>query len=168
MTLGAIATVAMTLMLAASPSVASSRPRTLTTAAQAQDVGAVYFLNPRVGWASVGNSARLLMTTDGGANWRDISPPMLRKMRQSGLALASGLAGATFLSPSDFFVSTSYEGPLLSAVVFHTTDGGKKVALGRFGTRGWRRYLAEIRKRPIRLGLSSYRSGDGAGVRDHL
>jgi photosystem II stability/assembly factor-like uncharacterized protein len=63
------------------------------------------------------------MTTDGGAHWRDVSPPMLKR---KGLALANGLAGATFLSPSDFFVSLSYEEPLWPAVVFHTTDGGKK------------------------------------------
>ena len=121
--IGLIAAVAMTVMLAASPSLASSTPRTLITAAQAQDVGAVYFLNPKVGWASEDNAARLLMTTDGGAHWRDVSPPMVRR---KGFALASGLAGADFLSPSDFFVSLSYEGPLWPAVDFHTTDGGKK------------------------------------------
>jgi photosystem II stability/assembly factor-like uncharacterized protein len=123
--LSAIAAVIMTLTLAASPSLASSTPRTLITAEQAQDVGAVYFLNPSVGWASVDSSARLLMTTDGGAHWRDVSPPMLRQMGQSGLALASGLAGADFLSSSDFFVSLSYEEPLWPAVVFRTTDGGR-------------------------------------------
>ena len=49
-----VGTVAMALMLAASPNMVSSTPRTSTTAAQAQDVDSVYFLNPRVGWASVG------------------------------------------------------------------------------------------------------------------
>jgi photosystem II stability/assembly factor-like uncharacterized protein len=118
--LGVTATLAMTLMLAASPSVASSTPRTLTTAAQAQDVGAVYFLNPRVGWASEGNPTALLMTADGGAHWRDVSPPMLRR---KGFGLASGLAGADFLSPSDFFVSVWTSWPVS---LFHTTDGGRK------------------------------------------
>ena len=117
--LGLVAAVAMTLMLAASPSVASSTPHTLTTAAQAQDVDGVYFLNSKVGWASVGNSARLLMTTDGGAHWRDVSPPMLRR---KGFGLASGLAGADFLSPNDFFVSVTS----VPVFVSHTTDGGRK------------------------------------------
>jgi photosystem II stability/assembly factor-like uncharacterized protein len=123
--LGLVATVAMTLLLAASPSVASSTPRTLTTAAQAQDVGAVYFLNPRVGWASVDSSARLLMTTDGGGHWLDVSPPMLRR---KGFALASGLAGADFLSSSDFFVSVFNSGPdeLQPVFLLHTTDAGRK------------------------------------------
>jgi photosystem II stability/assembly factor-like uncharacterized protein len=118
-------TVAMTMMLAASLSVASSTPRTLTTAAQAQDVGAVYFLTPRVGWASVGNSARLLMTTDAGAHWRDVSPPMLKKKV---VALANGVAGADFLSPSDFFVSVYESGSAEYVPVFllHTTDSGRK------------------------------------------
>lgn len=122
--LGAIvAAVVMTVMLAARPNVASSTPRSATRAAQAQEVDSVYFLSPTVGWASVGNWARLFMTTDGGGHWRDVSPPMLR---QSGVGLASGLAGATFLSPTDFFVSLSYEGSPGPAVIFHTTDGGEK------------------------------------------
>ncbi len=124
--LGLVATVAMTLMLAASPSVVSSTPRTSTTAAQAQDVDSVYFLNPRVGWASVDSSARLLMTTDGGAHWRDVSPPMLKR---KGLALANGLAGAAFLSPSDFFVSVYESEPpegFRPVFLLHTTDGGRK------------------------------------------
>jgi photosystem II stability/assembly factor-like uncharacterized protein len=115
----------MTLMVAASPSVASSTPHTLTTAAQAQDVDGVYFLNSKVGWASVGNSARLLMTTDGGAHWRDVSPPMLRR---KGFGLTNGLAGADFLSPTDFFVSVYESGPeeYLPVFLLHTTDGGRK------------------------------------------
>jgi photosystem II stability/assembly factor-like uncharacterized protein len=118
--LGLVATVAMTLLLAASPSVASSTPRTLTTAAQAQDVGAVYFLNPRVGWASEDNPTPLLMTTDGGTHWRDVSPPMLRR---KGFGLASGLAGADFLSPTDFFVSVWTSRPVY---LLHTIDAGRK------------------------------------------
>jgi len=118
--LGLVATVAMTLLLAASPSVASSTPRTLTTAAQAQDVSAVYFLNPRVGWAGEDNPTPLLMTTDGGRRWRDVSPPLLRR---KGFGLASGLTGADFLSPTDFFVSVWNSGPVY---LLHTTDGGQK------------------------------------------
>jgi photosystem II stability/assembly factor-like uncharacterized protein len=98
--LGAIAAVAMTLILAASPSMASSstpsssppasptgkQATSATNTRQPQDVDDVYLLNPSVGWASEDNSARLLMTTDGGAHWRDVSPPMLR---QTGFVLAS-------------------------------------------------------------------------------
>ena len=90
---------AMTLMLASSPSVASSstsstsagrstgkQATTATNTRQAQDVDDVYFLTPNVGWASEDNPTRLLMTTDGGAHWRDVSPPMLQR---KGFGLAS-------------------------------------------------------------------------------
>ena len=134
----ALVLVVVTLMLAASPSVASSLTpfasgpgssvRLLATSAtntpQSQDVDGVYFLNPRVGWASVGNWARLLMTTDGGAHWRDVSPPMLKR---KGMALASGLAGADFLTPSDFFASVYESEPegFRPVFLFHTTDAGR-------------------------------------------
>jgi photosystem II stability/assembly factor-like uncharacterized protein len=124
--IASVVIVTMTLLLAASPSVASSRPRTLTAGAQAQDVGAVYFLNPRIGWASVDSSGRLLMTTDRGGHWLDVTPPMLRR---KGFALASGgLAGADFLSLSDFFVSVFNSEPdeLLPVFLLHTTDAGRK------------------------------------------
>ena len=137
----AVAAVTMTLMLAASPSMAlsstpsSSSPAsstgkqrtTATSTRQPQDVDDVHFLNPSVGWASEDNSARLLMTTDGGAHWRDVSPPMLR---QTGFVLARGLAGGAFLSPADFWVSVFDLGPdkSLPAFVFHTTDGGVRWA----------------------------------------
>ena len=131
---GAVAAVAMTLMLAASPSMASSstpsssspvsstgkQPTTATNTRQPQDVDDVYFLTPTVGWASEHNSTRLLMTTDGGARWRDVSPPMLRR---KGFGLASGLAGADFLSPTDFFVSVWTSRPVF---LLHTTDSGRK------------------------------------------
>jgi photosystem II stability/assembly factor-like uncharacterized protein len=137
--LGAVATVPMTLMVAASPSVASSstpsssppasstgkQTTTATKTRQPQDVDSVYFLTPRVGWASEDNSARLLMTTDGGASWRNVSPPMLRR---AGFALASGLTGAAFLSPADFFVSVYDSGAdeFLPVFRLHTTDSGRK------------------------------------------
>jgi photosystem II stability/assembly factor-like uncharacterized protein len=109
----------MALMLAARPNMASSTPRTSTTVTQAQDVDSVYFLNPKVGWASEDNPARLLMTIDGGAHWRDVSPPMLQR---KGFGLGA-LTGADFLSPTDFFVSLWHWGPVY---LLHTTDGGRK------------------------------------------
>jgi photosystem II stability/assembly factor-like uncharacterized protein len=128
--LGLIATVVMTLMLAAGTSSASSSPSSASVAPranarQAQDVDGVYFLSPRVGWTSADGSTRLIMTTDGGARWRDVSPPMLTR---KGLGLASGLAGADFLSPSDFFVSAYDIGTdeLLPVFLLHTTDAGRK------------------------------------------
>ena len=117
--LALVGTVAMALMLAARPNMASSTPRTSTTVAQAQDVDSVYFLNPKVGWASEDNPARLLMTIDGGAHWRDVSPPMLQR---KGFGLGA-LTGADFLSPTDFFVSLWHWGPVY---LLHTTDGGRK------------------------------------------
>ena len=116
-----VGTAAMALMLAASPNMVSSTPRTSTTAAQAQDVDSVYFLNPRVGWASVDSSARLLMTTDGGAHWRDVSPPMLKR---KGLALANGLAGAGVSQspPTSSSACTSQN---------HLKDSGRCILLSR-------------------------------------
>jgi hypothetical protein len=141
--IGAVAAVVMTLVLAASPSVAScstlsmspagsstrTQASTATNTRQPQDVDDVYFLTPSVGWASEHNSTRLLMTTDGGARWRDVSPPMLRRKGfglthgLAGFALASGLAGAAFLSPTDFFVSVWTSWPVF---LLHTTDSGRK------------------------------------------
>jgi len=102
----AVATVPMTLMVAASPSVASSstpsssppasstgkQTTTATKTRQPQDVDSVYFLTPRVGWASekLGPAAH---DDRRGASWRNVSPPMLRR---AGFALASGLTGAAF------------------------------------------------------------------------
>jgi len=66
------------------------------------------------------------MTTDGGAHWRDVSPPMLKR---KGLALSNGLAGAAFLSPSDFFVSlyeSSEPEGFRPVFLLHTTDSGRK------------------------------------------
>ena len=119
-----VGTVAMALMLAASPNMVSSTPRTSTTAAQAQDVDSVYFLNPRVGWASMDSPARLLMTTDGGAHWRDVSPPMLKR---KGLALGA-LTGADFSVPptsSSACTIRTTEG-FRPVFLLHTTDGGRK------------------------------------------
>src|ERR1039457_2837977 len=75
---GIVIAVVMTLVLAASPSVAScatlsmspagsstrTQASTATNTRQPQDVDDVYFLTPSVGWASEHNSTRLLMTTD--------------------------------------------------------------------------------------------------------
>ena len=135
-----VAAVAMTLMLAASPSVASSstpstspagsstrtQASTAMNTRQPQDVDDVYFLTPSVGWASEDNPTPLLMTTDAGAHWRDVSPPMLKR---KGLALSNGLAGAAFLSPSDFFVSlyeSSEPEGFRPVFLLHTTDSGRK------------------------------------------
>ena len=85
----------------------------------------MHFLTPDVGWASEDNPSRLLMSTDGGVRWRDVSPPMLLR---KGFALAGGLAGSSFLGPSDFWVSLYDSGPdeLLPIFLFHTTDGGRE------------------------------------------
>ena len=126
-----VATVALTVMIAALTTSASSSPSSGAVAprvntGQAQEVDGVYFLSPTVGWASVDGSTRLLMTADGGAAWRDVSPPMLRR---TGFILATGFGGCSFLSPTDFFVSVFDVGrkvATLPTVVLHTTDGGKK------------------------------------------
>ena len=125
--LAIFAALAIMLMLAASPSVTSTSTPSLAPSGSAvrlqvtttaQSIDDVYFLNPKVGWASEDNPARLLMTIDGGAHWRDVSPPKLRK----GFGLGA-LTGADFLSPTDFFVSLWHWGPVY---LLHTTDGGRK------------------------------------------
>lgn len=97
-----------------------------------QDVDGVHFLTPDVGWATEDNDTRMVMTTDGGSRWRDVSPPLLLR---HGWALASGLSGGSFLSRSDFFVSVydSSLGHLVPQYLFHSTDGGRRwVRIGSF------------------------------------
>ena len=98
-----------------------------------QDVDAVHFINSKVGWASEDNYTRLLMTTDGGTRWRVLSlPESLRKR----LALTTGLVGATFLSPSDFWATADRlrrTSTFPDVFLFHTTDGGRNwVQAGSF------------------------------------
>lgn len=87
-------------------------------------VDAVHFMTPRTGWVTTTNARHLLMTTDGGASWVDITPPSVNaRMR-----LASGLAGAFFLSAKDFWVgvcSISDRSGLAPGFVMHTDDGGR-------------------------------------------
>jgi photosystem II stability/assembly factor-like uncharacterized protein len=85
-------------------------------------VGGVKFLSAAVGWADTGS--RLMMTTDGGDRWVDVSPPALRAR---GRILAGGLAGGFFHSRSDFWISVfDLEGEGLRSVeVLHTTDAGR-------------------------------------------
>jgi hypothetical protein len=61
------------------------------------------------------------MTTNGGARWRDVPRP---KLHGKVLGFSNTLAGASFLSPSDFWV-TAY-GVGRDAFLFHTTDAGRK------------------------------------------
>jgi hypothetical protein len=64
------------------------------------------------------------MTTDGGTHWRFLSLPV--SLRKS-LALTTGLVGATFLSPSDFWATADrYVGlnRFPRMFLFHTTDTG--------------------------------------------
>lgn len=81
-------------------------------------------LAPGVGW-EWSSQDRLLWTADGGARWRDITPPA------GPLAPApGGPASACFVTPDDGWVaaplgqpgSTDVQGP--AGVVWHTTDGG--------------------------------------------
>jgi hypothetical protein len=100
----------------------TTQARSITaTSSPPQDVDVVDFVNANVGWATEGIPARLLMTTDGGARWRDISPPNLLGKR---LSFASGLSGQSFLSPSDFWVAAYGLGR--DVFLFHTNDAGRK------------------------------------------
>jgi photosystem II stability/assembly factor-like uncharacterized protein len=113
------------------PVTTSVTPSTVPGVALGQ-VNQVHFLSATVGWAASDNSSRLLMTSDGGAQWRDVSPPALRR---AGYVLDGSLAGGAFMSATDFWVSVSdiavddeemgvlREAPS-PAVVFHTTNGG--------------------------------------------
>jgi len=113
---------------ASSVSTATSTTSTIRATTHAStavsDVDAVHFLSPSVGWFSADNQSRLLMTTDGGRHWVNISPPLLRLQ---GRTLAGGLSGGFFLSKSDFWVSVFNLGPdkVLPVEVLHTTNGGR-------------------------------------------
>ena len=138
-----------------------ARPIT-TTSSPSQDVGAVHFLNANVGWATEGIPVRLLMTTDGGARWREVSPPNLLGKR---LSFASVLSGQSFLSPTDFWV-TAY-GLGRDVFLFHTTDAGRKwVHAGTFpnddGT--WVSFLNDR----LGMGRGGQRRSRRVRVGDHL
>jgi photosystem II stability/assembly factor-like uncharacterized protein len=87
-------------------------------------VDAVKFLSPAVGWVATDNDSRLMMTTDGGRHWVNVSPPALRLR---GRILAGGLSGAFFFSKSDFWVAVFNVGPdkVLPVEVLHTTNGAR-------------------------------------------
>ena len=93
-----------------------------TTISPPQDVDAVHFLNANVGWATE-ITGPLRMTTNGGARWRDVPRP---KLHGKVLGFSNTLAGASFLSRSDFWV-TAY-GLGRDVFLFHTTDAGRKWA----------------------------------------
>ena len=128
--------VVMTVALAACTSSTTPTPRSSTSTTGAstttkarttatnisppQDVDAVHFLNANVGWATE-ITGPLRMTTNGGARWRDVPRP---KLHGKVLGFSNTLAGASFLSRSDFWV-TAY-GLGRDVFLFHTTDAGRK------------------------------------------
>ncbi|MBF8284907.1 MAG: hypothetical protein HW378_3822 [Anaerolineales bacterium] len=129
---------------AASPTAPASTPETggpainpiaHLTAGQPVTVTAIHMLDATTGWAvatgGVGDpDDHLLRTTDGGATWRDVTPP---ENNDPSAPLGKG-ATAFFLDASAAWV-TYYDrtaGPAVSSpVVWRTTDAGQTWAASR-------------------------------------
>lgn len=77
-----------------------------------------------MGWVLTDYESRLLMTTDGGRRWVNVSPAALRRR---GRILAGGLSGAFFLSRFDVWVGVVNIGTqgLVPVEVLHTINGGR-------------------------------------------
>jgi photosystem II stability/assembly factor-like uncharacterized protein len=84
----------------------------------------VWFLNQTVGWVEDEYGQRLLMTTDGGRSWGNVSPPELGRPRR---VTQRSLAGVFFLSRSNFWAAVFDDASTGRAPVelLHTTDGGR-------------------------------------------
>jgi photosystem II stability/assembly factor-like uncharacterized protein len=83
----------------------------------------VRFVNSAVGWVTDDHGQRLLMTSDGGGSWVNISPPILGRPRDPPQLV---LAGALFESRSSFWVAVfRYRGGLAPVESLHTTDDGR-------------------------------------------
>lgn len=83
----------------------------------------VRFVNSAVGWVTDDHGQRLLMTSDGGGSWVNISPPILGRPRDPPQLV---LAGALFESRSSFWVAVfRYRGGWLRSSRFTRlmTDG---------------------------------------------
>lgn len=81
-------------------------------------VTAMQLVAPTVGWVRTGQ--RLALTTDGGQNWTDITPPA---------TTSSELISAFFLDAQHGWAATAQAGanPYVdpaTAIVYHTSDGG--------------------------------------------
>lgn len=70
-----------------------------SSTASAQHIQSMKLLTPQVGWATSGN--HLYWTTDGGAHWRDIAPPMSSKESLSGVFFLGTASGWVVLSYPD-------------------------------------------------------------------
>ena len=128
---------------------------TATTISPPQDVDAVHFLNANVGWATE-IAGPLRMTTNGGARWRDVPRP---KLHGKVLGFSNTLAGASFLSRSDFWVIAYGLGR--DVFLFHTTDAGRKwVQAGSFPNDegAWVSFMND------RLGWVAVNNGEAGGA----
>lgn len=121
---------------------ATRGPKRATGIAEMSNVDGVHFLSRSVGWIATYDNSRLLMTTDGGGKWVDVSPPVLRR---KGSSLAGGLPGAFFASASDFWIAVWTRVPgqhyFGRTEVLHTSDGGRSWApagtFARFDVNAW-------------------------------
>jgi photosystem II stability/assembly factor-like uncharacterized protein len=103
---------------------ATSAARGAGRAVAVTDLEAVWFMTPMVGFVQSNVPQRLLMTSDGGRSWVDVSPPALRLPERY---LASGLAGSAFQSTSRFWVAVSRSSEIgeVPVELLHTTDAGR-------------------------------------------
>jgi photosystem II stability/assembly factor-like uncharacterized protein len=89
-------------------------PSKLAITAKSQPITAMHFFNPDTGW--VVSSEKLLMTRDGGAHWRDITPGPPEPPIQ--------LSTAHFLDPAHGWTGAVGGFGTQAVTIFRTSDGG--------------------------------------------
>jgi photosystem II stability/assembly factor-like uncharacterized protein len=101
-----------------------SAPASAAGATRLFDPTSVWFLNRSVGWVDDSYGQRLLMTTNGGRTWVNVSPPALGPTRQR---TRRRLAGVAFESRSNFWAAVSIERATgrFPVELLHTTNAGR-------------------------------------------
>jgi photosystem II stability/assembly factor-like uncharacterized protein len=92
------------------PAVATKKP--------VEPLGTIQMLNTTIGWAVAAANNRVLRTTDGGASWRDVTPPYAYSAQAAGVV-------EDFLSASLAWVAIAPANGTPPIQVFRTTDGGQ-------------------------------------------
>lgn len=83
-----------------------------------ESIGSIQMIDPTTGWA-IGANNRVLRTTDGGASWKDVTPPYAHSAQAAGVL-------EDFLSASLAWVAIAPTyGTPPPLQIFRTTDGGQ-------------------------------------------